>query len=209
MAALNTTGDGAGERDRSMPAASGEAQTPAALLGPVYDELRAMAHNLFRGEPPQTLQPTALVHEAYNKLAAGGQVYRNEAHFLAVAATAMRQILVDRARGRGRTKRGGAENANRGLGCGGAAAERAAVPAEITIDELLALDEALVQLEALDERKARVVELRFFAGMSVDQVAEAMELSPTTVKGDWRFARAWLGARLAGERDTQGPGEQG
>lgn len=162
-----------------------------------------MAAALFRGEPPQTLQPTALVHEAYRKLASNGAMYESESHFLAVAATAMRQILVDRARARGRQKRGGVENANRALGGAGGHWEVAFGSADgITPDELLSLEDAMIQLERIDARKSRIIELRFFAGMSVLQVADVLGISPTTVKSEWRFARAWLGAKLSVDQDT-------
>src|SRR5262245_6767590 len=174
----------------------------------VYDELRALAAAKLAHETPgQTLQTTALVHEAYLRLmsgtgcddAAGSEVgqWQSRAHFFAAAAEAMRRILIESARRKGRLKRGG---------------DRSRVDAEIELaadpptDDLLALDEALVRLEAHDSAKANVVKLRDFAGMNVDETAAALRLSPATVKRYWLYARAWLkreiskGSELPGER---------
>lgn len=188
----------------------GDERSAHELLDVVYDELRDMAAAMFRGEPSQTLQPTALVHEAYQKLAAGNATYRGESHFLAVAATAMRQVLIDRARSRGCLKRGGSAGANRSLGGGGDLIDSAEEPVgDVGFDDVLALDEVLTALARIDERKARIVELRFFAGMTVEQVAEVVALSPTTVKSEWRFARAWLGAQLSSADSTTGSTQKG
>ena len=153
------------------------------LLALVYDDLRMRAHGqIARARPGDTLSTTALVHEAYLKLAGSSQSYQNRAHFFAVASRAMRQILVDYARRNLAAKRNGhpisldpelISNAVRG-------------------DELIALDAALEELEQVDERLARTVELRFFGGLSVEETAELMEVAPRTVKRDWRKARAFL-----------------
>ena len=162
----------------------------------VYDELRKLAASYLRRERPgQTLQATALVHEAYVRLISEkAHSWQNRTHFLAIAALSMRQILVQRARARRAAKRGGD-------------------PARITIDEqllpaatrgapdeidLVALDEALDRLAALNERQAKIVELRYFGGLGVEEAAEALGISPATVKRDWTLARAWLKRELSG-----------
>ncbi|HET8653953.1 MAG TPA: sigma-70 family RNA polymerase sigma factor [Longimicrobiaceae bacterium] len=157
----------------------------------VYAELQRVAHRQLAGErPDHTLATTELVHEAYLKLVGLERIeWRNRAHFFAVAARAMRRILVDYAVSRGAQKRGG----------GG---QRVALDAvELVADErgedLLALDDALVRLEAIQERCARVVECRFFGGMSIEETAEALDVSPATVKRDWTVARAWLYRELS------------
>lgn len=170
-------------------------QAAAAELFPlVYDQLRALAGACFRAERAgHTLQPTALVHEVFIRLVDQTSVtIDGRARFFALAATAMRNILVDHARTKGRLKRGGR---NRPLPI--EAAEQTPV-LDNTVD-LVALDEALTQLHALDERKARLVELRFFAGLTAEQAADMLGISRTTVSEEWRMARAWLGRRLSGE----------
>ena len=159
----------------------------------VYDELRALAHQYL---PPKgaagtaTLQPTALVHEAFLRLIGHDAAnYKSRTHFLATAATAMRSVLVDHARARGAAKRGGGW-------CRITLDEAAAFQPQSEVD-LAALDEALAKLARLKERAARIVELRFFGGMSVEEVADYLGVSARTVKGDWRTARAWLRAELA------------
>ncbi|MBL8843274.1 MAG: sigma-70 family RNA polymerase sigma factor [Planctomycetes bacterium] len=162
----------------------------AELLFPlVYEELRDLASAQLRREKPgHTLQPTALVHEAFLKLAGQERArFESRSHFLAIAATAMRRVLVHHAEKRGSQKRGG----GRAREATGALDAVVAPDAGEAVD-LLALDEALTRLAALDERKAKVVELRYFAGLSVEEVAEAQGSSPATVKRDWEFARAWL-----------------
>jgi RNA polymerase sigma factor (TIGR02999 family) len=162
------------------------------LMPMVYAELRSMAHRHLRGERPgHTLNTTALVHEAYLKLVNVQQVqWRDRAHFFAMAARLMRRILIDYARTRKRDKRGGDDavvvTLDEALDL---AAERA--------DELVALDEALVRLEAISERPCRVIEYRCFGGLSVEETAAVLETSPATVKRDWAFARAWLNRELA------------
>jgi RNA polymerase sigma factor (TIGR02999 family) len=163
---------------------------PAALdrLFPlVYGDLRKRAHRqLTRGRPGDTLSTTAVVHEAYLKLTdSSHQTYQDRVHFFAVASQAMRQILVDYARRNAAAKRGGP------------AAQLVELDADALAspdrgDDLLALDEALIQLESVDRRLARTVELRFFGGLSVEETAEALGVSPRTVKRDWRTARAFL-----------------
>jgi RNA polymerase sigma factor (TIGR02999 family) len=163
-----------------------------ALLPVVYQELRRLAAAYLRREKPgQTLQPTALVHEAYLRLLKDkpGR-WQNRAHFCAIAAHSMRQILIERARARGAAKRGGARHRitlDEGLFAGG---ERAI--------DLVALDEALERLAELDPEQARLVELRFFGGLTVEETAEAMDISPATVKRHWTVAKAWLSRELEG-----------
>ena len=155
------------------------------LLPLVYDELRQLAaQQLAHDRPGETLNPTALVHEAYLRLVGDGDVrrYHDRSHFFAAAATAMRHIRIDQARRKATRKRGG--NLDR--------LELDEVAAPTPDDELLALDEALNKLAALDARKARLVELRFFAGLTNDQAAEVLGISATTADRDWAFARAWL-----------------
>ena len=157
----------------------------------VYDELRAMAAALLRQErPDHTLQPTALVNEAWLKLChAPGQGWNDRHHFLAVAARAMRQILVDHARGRGRQKRGG--------GWLRVTLAETPSPSPLGTVDIIALDEAMTELEAFDTRKSQVVELRFFAGLTNAEVAEVIGVAPKTSEADWYMARAWLRKRLS------------
>jgi RNA polymerase sigma factor (TIGR02999 family) len=157
----------------------------------VYSELHVLAEAAFRAQrPDHTLQPTALVHEAFLKLFATPQApWKDRSHFFALAAKAMRQLLVDHARAQASLKRGDGARAvtlAEGLVEGGAAG-----------CDLLDLDEALRDLARLDERQARVVELRVFAGLGVDEVAALLEVSDATVERDWRTGRAWIAARLS------------
>jgi RNA polymerase sigma factor (TIGR02999 family) len=156
----------------------------------VYEELRGLAEGLFsRERPSHTLQPTALVNEAYLKLLGGtGVTWSSRAHFFAVAARAMRRILIDHARRKNAGRRGG--------GWGRTLLEDVVQDGEISEADLLALNDAMERLADKDARKARVVELRFFAGLSVKEVAHVLEVSKTTVEAEWRFARAWLSKRL-------------
>ena len=156
------------------------------LLPMVYAELRDRAHRqLAVRRPGETLVTTALVHEAWLKLAgSGSQSWNDRIHFFAVASRAMRQILVDTARRKTAGKRGGGARA--------LSLDPADLAAPGRAEELVALDEALTQLAALDDRLARTVELRFFGGLSVEETAEALGVSPRTVKRDWRAARAFL-----------------
>jgi len=160
------------------------------LLPKVYGELRALAASYFRGRGANTLQPTALVNEAFLRLAKHDGEIKDRAHFFAVAATAMRQILTDRARRRRALKRGGPEKERVTLS--GIAAPDGGI-------DLLVLDDLLSRLAALDERQARLVELRFFAGLTEDEAAESLGVSLRTVQKDWRKARAWLLAELSRE----------
>lgn len=155
----------------------------------VYGELRSLADRELAGERSgHTLQPTALVNEAYLRLAGKGPLlWESRAHFFGAAARAMRQVLVDHARARGRKKRAGAPLDVSGVGVDG-----------LDLD-LLSLDEALDRLEALDPRKARVVALRFFAGLSVREVARLLGVAAGTVSGDWKIAKMWLLRELSGE----------
>lgn len=188
------------DRDAGSPAASDEitdllqsveAGSPGALdrlIPLVYEELRALASGYLRGERgDHTLQTTALVHEAYLRLVDQQRTtWRNRRHFFGIAALAMRRILVDAARRRGAAKRD--------LG------------RPITLDEdldagrddreILGVDEALEELARLDPRQARVVELRYFAGLTIEDTAEALDVSPATVKREWHTARAWLAREL-------------
>ena len=162
------------------------------LLPLVYDELRAIAHRTHsRGSRDDTLNTTALVHEAYIKLQGSDKLsVQDRRHFFAVAAMAMRQLVVDRARRRSAEKRGGdVRHVN---------LDDAVVAVDECASEILALEDALGRLSGLSERLARVVELRFFAGLSVEETAEILEVDPRTVKRDWRKARAILYAALKG-----------
>jgi len=161
------------------------------LLPAVYAELRRLAAHYLRGERPgQTLQPTALVHEAYFKLQKDRpERWQNRAHFCAIAAHAMRQVLIERARARDALKRGGgAPRVTFDEGLQAAAGERGF--------DMLALDSALERLAQLDAGQARIVELRFFGGLSIEETAAAMNISPATVKRHWALARAWLAREL-------------
>ena len=173
-------------------AGQGDSKASEELLPLVYEELRRLARSQMKKEKEggagQTLQATALVHEAYMRLVGDGEVkWQNRAHFFGAAARAMRRILVDRARHRGRQKRGGDRDrvvlSDQGL----------AAPAGT---DLVELDAALAKLEAEDARKSEVVMLRYFAGLSIEETAAALALSPATVKNEWTFARAWLKREL-------------
>ena len=174
--------------------AAAAAGTPGAadeLLPVVYEELRRLAHRRMAHERPgQTLQPTALVHEAYLKLVGNPDMeWKNRGHFFGAAARAMRQILVDRARRKAAVKRGG---------------DRARVdldPVELAVleqvpDAILSLEVGLERLQAIDPRKHDIVMLRYFSGLTIEQTAAALGLSKTTVKDEWQFARAWLVAEI-------------
>jgi RNA polymerase sigma factor (TIGR02999 family) len=164
--------------------AAGESHGAEQLLPLVYDELRKLAaQRLAQEQPGQTLDATALVHEAYLRLA-GGQRFENRGHFFAVAAEAMRRILVDRARQRQAQKRGGDRRRLR--------LDQLHLAAEETPAEFLALHEALDKLAEQQPRKAALVKLRFFAGLTNEQAAAALGVSPSTADNDWTYARAWL-----------------
>ncbi len=171
--------------------AAGDSSAVGRLLPVVYDRLRALAGSYFRGQPAaHTLQPTALVHEAYLKMVNQRDAqFRDRAHFLAVCAVAMRQILVDHGRERAAARRGGGWRRITLSGVDTPSGNTRQI-------DVLALDEALNDLAELDERQALVVEYRFFGGMSVAEVAARIGVSERTVADDWRMARAWLHARL-------------
>lgn len=156
------------------------------LMPLVYEELRQMARRYMRGQPAgNSFQTTELIHEAYLKLAKqDGQNWQNRAHFFGVAARAMRHILVDYARSKHRQKRGGWQERI-------TFTEDAAISGSRT-EEIVALDDALNQLAVLDERKTRVVEMKFFGGLKTEEIAEVLKISPETVKRDWSFAKTWL-----------------
>ncbi|MCH8806129.1 MAG: sigma-70 family RNA polymerase sigma factor [Planctomycetes bacterium] len=167
----------------------GDSAAVAELLPLVYDQLRAIAGGQFRGQRANhTLQPTALVHEAYLKLVGSGSPWSSQAHFCAVAATAMRQILSNHARTKRASKRAGhlVDLSVSGI----------ETPSGARVLDLVALDDALTKLAALNQRYARMVELRFFGGLTVEGIAELEDVSPRTVKKDWRSARAWLRREL-------------
>jgi RNA polymerase sigma factor (TIGR02999 family) len=169
------------------------------LLPLIYDELRRLAESRLRQErPDHTLQATALVHEAYLKLVDQTNVtWQNRSHFVAVAGQAIRRILVDHARSRGRLKRG---RGGRGLSLDDVLTLAADAPGA----DLLALDEALQKLARAHPKKARVVEMRFFAGMTVDEVSSVLGVASRTVERYWEFARAWLYRELEGAQDATG-----
>jgi RNA polymerase sigma-70 factor, ECF subfamily len=171
---------------------------PAELMPQVYDELRRLAANYLRQERPgQTLQATALVHEAFLRLSKEkNQPWENRTHFLAIAALSMRQILVQRARARHAEKRGG-EHAERITLDESVMADRA--PDATGGVDVLELDAALEKLAALDPQQAKIVELRYFGGLTVEEAAEALDISPATVKRHWTIARAWLKKELSRE----------
>jgi len=163
------------------------------LMPLVYRELRRLAGHYLQAERVEhTLQPTALVHEAYLRLLGQDRAdWRNHAQFLAVAAQVMRRILVDYARARGTAKRAGTA-----VRVDVAGFEPAIDVSRV--EEILAVDEAIEQLSTLDPQQARIVELRYFAGLTVEQTAEALGISPRTVKRDWAMAAAWLRSELSG-----------
>jgi RNA polymerase sigma-70 factor, ECF subfamily len=165
---------------------------PAQELAPqVYDELRRLAGAYMRRERPgQTLQATALVHEAYLRLAGAGTPWTDKRHFVGIAARSMRQILVERARARGAQKRwAGLDRVTMTDALAVAANAEGMLPA---------LDEALTRLEQVDAEQARIVELRYFAGLSIEETADALGMSPATLKRRWAMARAWLFRELSG-----------
>ncbi len=165
------------------------------LHAAVYDELRRLARHYLRGErPDHTLGPTALVHEAWLKLSSRSDGWHNRDHFLAAAAKAMRRILVNHAKRRRRLKRGGDRRR--------VVLHDAITQPPDSPETLLALDDALCRLERLDARKVRVVELRYFAGLTVDETARVIGASPATVKRDWTLARTWLLRDITGEADA-------
>jgi RNA polymerase sigma factor (TIGR02999 family) len=187
-------------RDPSSPVTAllvrwreGDRDALEALMPLVYEELRRLAHHYLRQErTDHTLQSTALVHEAYLRLAGqNAPQWQNRAHFFGIAAHVMRQILVEYARGRNAAKRGGGE-------CRLALDETIASPQQLDVD-LVQLDRALTELSALDSQQGRIVELRFFTGLTIEDTSEVLGISPATVKRDWVTARAWLYRAMTGE----------
>lgn len=164
----------------------------------IYKDLRRLASYLLRGERPQhTLQPTALVNEAYLRLASDNKIpWQNRNHFFAVAARVMRHILVDYARFHQRAKRGG--------GVTLLPIDEVFVFAPEASSDLLALNDALDRLGQLDPRKARVVELRFFGGLTVEETADVLQLSPNTILRDWNMAKAWLKREISNDEHAAG-----
>ena len=179
----------------------GDKQALDQLTPLVYKELRRLAQWHMNGERPgHTLQATALVNEAYLRLVDINQIqWQDRAHFFAMAARQMRRILIDAARKHGNQKRGGdAQKVS--------LAEGLFVPDRP--EELVALDEVLVALAQIDERRGRVVEMKFFGGLNVEEIAEVLHVSPDTVKRDWKLAKAWLGRELRKTRADQGIGDR-
>jgi RNA polymerase sigma-70 factor (ECF subfamily) len=166
--------------------AGGDRTAAEKLMPLVYNELRRLAGNYMRHErPDHTLQATALVHEAYLKLVRWQDVsWKNRSHFLGIASQVMRRILIDHARGHLRAKRGGAKEL--------LPLDEALVFSPEKSAELVRLDDALERLARLDLRQSKIVELRFFGGLNVDETAEFLGVSPKTVKRDWSVAKAWL-----------------
>jgi len=167
------------------------------LLPLVYDELRRLAHSYLKHERPnQTLQTTALVHEAYVKLVDQRSVnWQNHGQFFAISAQAMRRILLDNARRRTAVKRGSGQPII-------SLDEAATISSQAANESLLALDMALQELEKLDPEQARIVELRYFGGLTIDETAEVIKTSPATVKREWAMARAWLYKAITGARES-------
>ena len=172
--------------ERLLAIRAGDRDALNLLMPLVYERLRAMAHARLSGrDPGASLDTTGLVHEAYLRLIDQSRAeWRDRSHFFAVAATAMRQIVVDRARRRGAAKRGGAVRPE--------LLDDARAGTAARTEEILAVDEALTQLGALNERLVKMVELRFFAGLSIEEVGEVLGLDARTINRDWRVARALL-----------------
>lgn len=177
---------------------NGSEDAVAKLVPLLYRELRRMAAAYLSGERRNhTLQPTALVHEAYLRLVHQENVqWQNRQHFFGVAAQVMRRILVDHARGHQAVKRGGAVPK--------VSLEKAIVISKERNAELLALDEALTRLATVDHQQARIIELRFFGGLTVEETAQALGISPATVKRDWNMAKAWLNREVRKENRSEG-----
>jgi RNA polymerase sigma factor (TIGR02999 family) len=170
---------------------NGDGDAPARLMPLVYNELRRQARNyLAKERESHTLQPTALVHEAYLRLVDQTRIsWQNRAHFYGVASSMMRRVLVDHARAYARDKRGG--------GAVRLSIEDVQIPLEQRAADLVVLDEALEELAKFDERKCRIVEMRFFGGLSDEEIAEALGVSTRTILRDWKTARLWLYRELS------------
>jgi len=175
----------------NYPQAVGDKEDLDKLMPAVYDELRRQAARYLRREQAgHTLQTTALIHEAYVRLVDQRNVqWQNRAHFFGIAAQMMRRILVDHARTKKRAKRGGSVIK--------VSLADATLPVNERDLDVVALDEALTRLAEIDEQQSRVVELRFFSGLTVEETAEVMHISPATVKRDWSMAKAWLHRELS------------
>lgn len=187
------------EPEREQPSEALRAITSGAvateaLVAALYDELRRLARaQLARERTSPTLQPTALVHEAFVRLIGDPDArWQSRGHFVGAAALAMRRILVERARARQSLKRGG------GLQRADADLDALAASLERADEDVLQLESALERLARFDKRKNEVVHLRYFLGLSIEETAEALEISPTTVKTEWNFARAWLRREIGG-----------
>ena len=174
-------------------AAKGDGQAVDRLLPVLYDDLHRVAHGLMRGEARgQTLQTTALLNEAYLRLIDQRRVdWKGRTHFLAIGAQAMRRVLVDRARARRRHKRGGQRQR--------VELDEDAVLQPVRDEDVLAVDEALEKLAQVSPRQARLVEMRFFAGLDMAQAAEVLGVSKRTAEGDWTHVSAWLRRELSGD----------
>jgi len=172
-----------------------------AVLPQVYDELRDLARRKLRGErADHTLNTTALVHEAYEKLVQQDRMtWQNRAHFMGVAALSMRRILINYAQKRNAQKRGG--------GAPVATFEDGMAPRDVQAEELIDLDDALKRLEELNERQAKVVTYRFFGGLTQKEIAEVLDVSVSTIRRDWRLARAWLSREMKPSPGQQDPPE--
>ena len=171
----------------------GDQNAPDRLMPLVYEELRKLARNyLQRERSDHTLQATGLVHEAYLRLVDQDSMsWQNRAHFFAVAAQVMRRILVDHARSHRAEKRGGDREK--------IAFDEALAPSDEKAVDLIALDDALQDLGRFDPRQSRIVELRFFGGLTNEEIGEVLEISPRTIKREWRLAKAWLRREIKGE----------
>ncbi len=177
----------------------GEPEALDRLMPLVYDELQRLAHLYLRREREHhTLNTTALVHEAYiNLIGQEDTPWQNRTHFFAVAARAMRHILIDYARRRNRVKRGGGQYH--------LTLDEIRLVTEDHLEDLLALDQAMTRLESVDARLCRIVECRYFGGLTIAETAEAMALSPATVKRDWNLGKAWLHRALYGDAEKKPP----
>jgi RNA polymerase sigma factor (TIGR02999 family) len=166
------------------------------LIPIIYDELRSLAARYLRRERiDHTLQPTALVHEAYFRLVDQKEVrWQSRAHFFGIAAQMMRRVLIDHAKSQGREKRGGGRQK--------VELDQAAELSEEQASEVIALDDALEALARIDPRKGKIVELRYFGGLSVEETAEVLGVSPNTIMRDWAMAKAWLYNEIKGEDDN-------
>lgn len=173
---------------------AGESEASSRLIQLVYGELRAMAHGCMRRERPgHTLQATGLVHEAYLRLAGQDIQWQNRAHFFGIAARVMRRVLLDYAREHRAKKRSGGKQVT---------LEDRLIVSQERLEDILILDECIEKLAAIDPQQSRLIEFRFYAGMSVEETSEVMGISTATVKREWSYAKAWL-AREMNERPSR------